>query len=128
MHLILPDQSAPTRIILGDSHPIGDDEFFDFCMANPDLNIERTRLGEISIAPPVGGETDYRSADLAGQLGNWAKPNGRGKTFGSTACFLLSDGSGLSPDAAWVESSKLAALSKELVRSFCPSSLTSSSK
>jgi Uma2 family endonuclease len=120
MHLILPDQNAPTRVILGHSQPLGDDDFFDFCMANPDLRIERSAQGEIVIVPPAGGESDYRSAGLITQLTNWAIRDKRGKAFGSTACFLLPDGAGLSPDAAWVEGSKLAALSKSARKKFMP--------
>jgi Uma2 family endonuclease len=89
MHLVLPDQNAPTRVILGDSQPLSDDEFFDFCMANPDLRIERRAQGEIVIV-------------------------------GSSVCFLLPDGSGLSPDTAWVDNSKLAALSKGTRKKFLP--------
>lgn len=120
MHLVLPDQNAPTRVILGDSKPICDDEFYDFCMANPDLRIERSAQGEIVIVPPAGGESDYQSADLITQLGSWARRDGRGKTFGSTACFLLPDGAGLSPDAAWVSNEKLSALSKTARKKFMP--------
>jgi Uma2 family endonuclease len=46
-----------------------DDEFFEFCMSNPDLRVERTELGEIIIVPPAGGESGYQSNDLSRQLG-----------------------------------------------------------
>jgi Uma2 family endonuclease len=120
MHLVLPDQNAPTRVILGDSQPIGDDEFYDFCMANPDLRIERSAQGEIIIVPPAGGESDHHSLELGAQLRNWAKKDKRGKAFGSTACFLLPDGAGLSPDAAWVIASKVESLSRTIRRKFMP--------
>ena len=78
MHLVLPDLTAPARVILGDTVPMDDDEFFEFCQANKDLRIERTAQGEILIVPPAGGESDYRSTDLIAQLGNWAKQDGSG--------------------------------------------------
>ena len=120
MHVVLPDLDAPTRVILGGARPLDDDEFFDFCMANRDLRIERSPQGEIIIVPPAGGESDYRSVGLIVQLGNWAMRDGRGRTFGSSVCFLLPDGSALGPDAAWVDSQKLAALDKKTRKKFLP--------
>jgi Uma2 family endonuclease len=107
-------------VILGGSRPIGDDEFYDCCMANPNLRIERSARGELVIVPQAGGDSDYRSADLITQLGIWAKHDRRGRSFGSTACFFLPDGCALSPDAAWVANKKLAELSKATRKKFLP--------
>ena len=120
MHVVLPDLDEPTLLILGGERPLGDDEFFEFCMANRDLRIERNAQGEIVIVPPAGGESDYRNVDLIAQLVNWTKRDGRGKAFGASACFLLPDGSALSPDSAWVDSRKLAALDKGTRKKFLP--------
>ena len=107
MHLVLPDTDVPTRIVWGEQTPLSDDEFFDFCMANPDLRIERNARGEAVIVPPAGGESDFRSLDLGAQLAVWSKKDKRGRAFGSSVCFTLPDGSGMSPDAAWVSNVKL---------------------
>ena len=120
MHVVLPDLDAPARVILGGPRPLDDDEFFDFCMANRDLRIERNAQGEIIIGPPAGGESDYRSVDVSAQLRNWSKTDGRGKAFGSSVCFLLPDGSALGPDAAWVDSRKIAVLDKKTRQKFLP--------
>ena len=120
MHLVLPDVNESWRLIPGGSERLSEDAFFEFCMANRELNIERNAQGEIVIAPPVGGESDYRSADLAAQLGSWAKRDKRGRAFGSSVCFLLPDGSAMSPDAAWVDSTKLLALEKTTRKKFLP--------
>ena len=120
MHVVLPDLNAPTRVILGGPQPLGDEEFFDFCMANRDLKIERNSQGEIVIVPPAGGESDYRNVDLIVQLGSWAKRDKRGRAFGSSVCFLLPDGSALSPDAAWVDAKKLTVLDKTTRKKFLP--------
>ena len=120
MHVVLPDLNAPTRVILGGPQPLGDEEFFDFCMANRDLKIERNTQGEIVIVPPAGGESDYRNVDLIVQLGSWAKRDKRGRAFGSSVCFLLPDGSALSPDAAWVDAKKLTVLDKTTRKKFLP--------
>lgn len=37
-------------------------------LANRDLNIERTAKGEIVIVPSAGGDSDYQSNEIAGQL------------------------------------------------------------
>jgi Uma2 family endonuclease len=95
-----------------------DSEYWAFCVANPDLRVERTAEGEIVIVPPAGGESDYRSLRVARELGNWAERDGRGKAFGSTAQFLLPDGSGLSPDAAWVSNESLSSLTKQQRKKF----------
>src|SRR5690242_10308522 len=111
MHIDLPELTAPATLILGREDRLTDDEYFAFCAANPDLNVERTSEGEIVIVPPAGGESDFRNASVITALGQWARRDGRGKAFGSSVQFLLPDGSGLSPDAAWVSKDRLAMLS-----------------
>src|SRR5207302_1087302 len=90
-----------------------DEDYWAFCVANPDLRVERTAEGEIVIVPPAGGESDYRSSDVVTELKVWARKDGRGKGFGSSVQFFLPDGSGLSPDAAWVSNESLSSLTKQ---------------
>ena len=40
--------------------PLTVEGYWAFCIANPDLDIERTAGDEIIITPPCGGETSYR--------------------------------------------------------------------
>ena len=116
--LALPDLITPATLILDRDHPLTDEAYFEFCAQNPDVNVERTAEGEIVIVPPAGVESDFRSAEVIGELREWAKRNKRGKAFGSSAQFLLPDGSGLSPDAAWVSNERLAGVSKRELRQF----------
>jgi Uma2 family endonuclease len=95
-----------------------DAEYWAFCEANRDLHVERTAEGEIVIMPPAGGESDYRSNGVAIDLGIWARKGGRGKAFGSSVQFFLPDGSGLSPDAAWVSNESLSRLTKQQRKKF----------
>lgn len=118
MQIALPDLNAPVTLILDRDHPITDEAYFAFCAANPELNVERTRDGEIVIAPAAGAESAFRSLEAAATLREWARRDGRGKSFGSSVQFLLPDGSGLSPDAAWVSNECLATLSKRELRQF----------
>lgn len=116
MQLVLPDNTESARLILAD--PLNEDAYLSFCEANPGLRIERTAKGEIVIVPPAGGESDYRSLEIAGELRAWAKKDGRGIAFGSSAEFLLPNGAALAADAAWVSHERLAHLNKEQRRKF----------
>jgi Uma2 family endonuclease len=118
MQIALPDLNLPVTVILDREHRLTDEDYFAFCAANPELNVERTREGEIVIVPPAGGESDFRTLEAAGDLREWAKKDRRGKAFASSVQFLLPDGSGLSPDAAWVSNKRLAALTKVELRKF----------
>ncbi len=99
---------------------MSDDDYYAFCIANGNLRFERTTKGEIVIAPPAGGESDYQSLGVAAQLYLWAMRDGRGKAFGASAEFILPNRAALSPDAAWVSNKKLAHLSREQRREFPP--------
>jgi Uma2 family endonuclease len=118
MQVVLPEQALPAKLILNPELRMSDDEYFDFCMANPDVRLERTAQGEIIIVPPAGGESDYQNADVIIQLGAWAKRHRRGRTFGATTEFILPGGAALSPDAAWVSNARLSTLSKSQLRKF----------
>jgi Uma2 family endonuclease len=118
MEIALPDPYAPATLILDREHRLTDDEYFAFCAANPELNVELTPEREIVIVPPAGGESDFRTVEAIRVLADWAHRDGRGKAFGSSVQFMLPDGSGLSPDAAWVSNERIAALSKKERRQF----------
>jgi Uma2 family endonuclease len=82
--------------------------------------VELSAEGEIVIMPPAGGESDYRGVEMVGELRAWAKKDGRGKPFGPSAQFFLPDGSGLSPDAAWVSNESLTNISHEQRQKLLP--------
>jgi Uma2 family endonuclease len=118
MQIALPELHSPATLILDREHGLSDDEYLAFCQANPDLRLERTAQGEIVIVPPAGGESDYRSLEVGAQLRDWARKDGRGKSFGTSVEFLLPDGSAFSPDSAWVSNERLSPLSKAERRQF----------
>ena len=120
MQVALPKSGLPAKILLNSRRKLSDEEFYNFCVQNPDLSIERTEEGEIVIVPPAGGESSFQSGDVFAQLRQWAKRDGRGKAFESSAMFLLPRGAGLSPDAAWVSKPQLALLTKEQLKKFLP--------
>jgi Uma2 family endonuclease len=123
MQVVLPEQALPAKLTLNPELEMSDDQYYDFCMANPKLRFERTAQREIIIVPPAGYELDYQSLDVGSQLRAWAKRDGRGKSSGPTAEFILPTGAAFSPDAAWVSNRRLSQLSREQLRKFprvCP--------
>jgi Uma2 family endonuclease len=116
--VVLPELTSPARLTFDPEDRLTDDQYFDFCMANPDITFERTAQGEIVIVPPAGLESDDRSAEAIVFLRRWAKKDGTGRAFGSTAQFFLPDGSGLSPDAVWVSHERLASVPKGELKKF----------
>ncbi len=96
------------------------DEFFDFCQANSEWQIERSADGKILIMPPVGYESGEHEADVVGQLRAWAKRDRRGKVFGPNTGFELPNGAMRAPDAAWVSLNRDATLTPAERRKFAP--------
>ncbi len=89
-------------------------------MANRDWQIEQKADGEIIILPPAGGESSYDSLEASAQLREWARRDGRGKAFDSSAGFELPNGATRSPDAGWVSDLRLRALTREQKQAFIP--------
>ena len=96
MQVVLPDLETRASIeVCGDDvrgdRPLSDEEFFDFCMKNPDLRIERYANGEIVIMPPAGMETGYRNNDIVSAARDLDEGDGRGVAFDSNTEFMLSE-------------------------------------
>ena len=55
-NLLIKAESADIEINLGfltASKAMLDEQFYQFCLSNPELRIERSALGEITIVPPL---------------------------------------------------------------------------
>lgn len=83
-----------------------DEQFYQLCINNPSLKIERSVQGDLIFMSPVGGESGSREMDLGGELYIWNKQTKRGKVFSSSTIFKLPGGGDRSPDVAWVELSR----------------------
>ena len=118
MQVVLPESTAAARLTFDGLHIQNDDEYFAFCVANPDLHIERTAKGGVVIMAPVGSESAYRSSEVVGELRSWAKRDKRGKAFDSSGEFILPTGAALCPDASWVSNARLATLTKAELKKF----------
>jgi Uma2 family endonuclease len=99
---------------------LSDEQFYQLCITNPDLNIERSAKGILIFMSPVGGDSGNREMNLGGELYIWNKQTGLGKVFSSSTIFKLPSGGDRSPDAAWVESSRWQALTPEQRQKFPP--------
>lgn len=97
-----------------------DDQLLELSSLNRDLRMERNAEGELIVMPPTGTETGDRNSEINMQLRLWTKQNGIGTAFDSSAGFTLPNGAVRSPDASWVERSRLEALTDEQRRKFAP--------
>jgi Uma2 family endonuclease len=97
---------------------LSDEQFYQLCITNPNLNIERSAQGVLIVMPPVGGESGNQEMTLGGELYLWNKQTNLGKVFSSSTIFKLPGGGNRSPDAAWVELSRWQALTPEQRQKF----------
>src|SRR5437867_8855690 len=86
---------------------LDDEQFFQFCQLNRDLQIERSAEGDIIIMAPEGGSSGLGSSELTVVFGVWAHAEGTGRIFGPSTGFTLTNGATRSPDVAWVRNQKL---------------------
>jgi Uma2 family endonuclease len=99
---------------------MSEDEFFDFCMLNKDVNLELTSEGDLIIMPPTGGKTGRRNSKLTVAAGSWADKDGTGQHFDSSTMFSLPNGAKRSPDFAWVTNERWDALGEKEQEQFPP--------
>ena len=111
--------TLPLKVNLQQVH-FTDEQFYQLCINNPDLTIERDAAGALIVMTPVGGESGNREADYIIDLGNWNRQTKLGKVFSSSTIFKLPNGGSRSPDAAWVELSRWQSLSPEQRQKFPP--------
>jgi Uma2 family endonuclease len=118
MQVALQNVALPARLRLPD--PLSDDELRAFSQANKPCKVERLASGEILVMTPSGFNNSLREAYVVHELYSWSESDGRGEVVSSNAGFNLPDGSALSPDAAWVEFSRVAALTDHQRERFLP--------
>jgi Uma2 family endonuclease len=100
-----------------------DDEFYHFCLDNPDLKFERDAQKNIIILPSTGGKIGNYNAEVLGELIFWNRVKSEGKCFDSSTAFKLANGAVRSPDAAWMKIERWNSLSdkdKEQFPPLCP--------
>ena len=99
------------------------EEYRAFCVANPELRVERSAEGELIVMAPAQTRSANQNLALSGQLYVWTTRDGTGAAFDSSAGFDLPDGANLSPDTSWILKSRIDALRPEQRREYmeiCP--------
>ncbi|MEM6254724.1 MAG: Uma2 family endonuclease [Cyanobacteria bacterium P01_D01_bin.156] len=97
-----------------------DEQFYQLCIHNPEMRLERTARGVLILMPPVGGESGNREFELGLDLGIWNRQTRLGKVFSSSTIFQLPGGGDRSPDVAWIELSRWEILTPEEQAKFPP--------
>lgn len=97
-----------------------DEQFYQLCTANRELNLELNAKGELIIVPPVGGESGNKEAGLITDLEIWNRQTKLGKVFSSSTIFRLPNGAKRSPDAAWIKLERWQALTSDERKKFPP--------
>jgi Uma2 family endonuclease len=118
MNFALSQVELPMRVRF--ERPMSDKELLRFCAANELLRIERDSNGELIVMSPNNSEGSSFEVEVLLELGNWARADGRGKVFGSSAGFTLPDTSMRAPDASWISLKRWNALTGPQRRSFAP--------
>lgn len=96
-----------------------DAELVDFCVANPDLNVERDEHGTLFLdMSPTHLLTSSNNSELNGEFVIWNRKTKAGKVFDSSGGFFLNDKSMKAPDVAWIRRERWDALSKKEKHSF----------
>ncbi len=112
--LLASDAPQPFRFPLNFSAvDITEEQLLQLSSDNGDLRLELTAKKELIIMSPAGGMTGWRSGQVGFQLGTWAKQDGTGITFSSSAGFVLPNGAIYAPYASWLPRSWWDTLSKE---------------
>lgn len=111
--------TLPLKVNL-DSVQFTDEQFYQLCLSNPELTIERDAEGRLIVMSPVGGDSGSRKMDLGGEVYIWNRQTQLGKVFSSSTLFKLPGGGSRSPDVAWVELSRWEALTPEQRQKFPP--------
>ena len=118
--ILVEATSAPLMIDLPWIMLMTEEQFYQFCLANRDLRIERSASGEVIVMPPAFSDTGNRNFNIAAQLWNWSELDGTGLGFDSSAGFTLPNGAIRSPDAAWIKLERWNALTEKQKASFAP--------
>lgn len=118
--LLIQIESIPLTVNLPAIAPMTHEQFYEFCLANRDLRIERTASGDVVIMPPAFSDTGNRNSKISQQLANWADQDETGESFDSSAGFTLPNGATRSPDASWIKLERWNALIEEQKTSFAP--------
>ena len=61
-----------------------DQQFYQLCINNPDIPLERNAQGALIVMPPVGGDSGNYEMELGTDLAIWNRQTQLGKVFSSS--------------------------------------------
>ena len=117
------DSHVPPNFTVDVKNVFTGEQFEQLCRDNRDIRMELTAHGELVLMSPTGSKTGVRNLEVSRQFANWAKADGSGVGFDSSAGFTLPNGARRSPDAAWVKRERWEGLTEaeqEGFASLCP--------
>ncbi len=94
--------------------------FYQLCLANPDVPMERSPQGDLIIMTPIGGEGGSQEASLIAKVSFWNEQAKLGVVFSSQTVFSLPGGGDRAPDVAWVRWDRWQSLSPAEREGFPP--------
>ncbi|MBE9099908.1 Uma2 family endonuclease [Vacuolonema iberomarrocanum] len=118
--LLIQTEPGLMEVTLPAIAPMTSEQFYEFCLANRDLRIERSANGEVIVMPPTFSDTGNRNVRIVQQLANWVDQDSTGEVFDSSAGFTLPNGAMRSPDASWIRRDRWEALTQAEKESFAP--------
>lgn len=96
------------------------DRFLKLCGQNRDVRLELTSEGDIVVMGPENSETGHTSNELAADCTIWARQDGTGLGFSSSAGFRLPNGAVGAPDWSWIRRERWESIPREDRRKFAP--------
>lgn len=102
---------------------MGEDEFYQLCTQNRDLQFERNSDGNILVMSPTSSYSGKFNNEISFQLTQWNKKSNGGLCFDSSTGFTLPNGAVRSPDASFISNDRWNALAPEEQKGFariCP--------
>ena len=93
--------------------PLSNERLLELSAENDVWRFERDADGRLEITAAASNECDEASLEIAAQIRNWGRAGAGGMVHGSSGGFDLPSSANRSPDAAWLSSARLAALTAE---------------
>jgi Uma2 family endonuclease len=103
-----------------DTVHLTDEQFYQLCRQNQELQFELTAKQELIVKELVGGETGNQEAHLIAEAWLWNDQSRLGSVFSSSTVLKLPNGANRSPDVAWIQKARWEALTPEQRRKFPP--------
>jgi len=118
------EEVTPAKLVLNvENVGISEEQFFQLCCDNRDLRMELTAQKELIIMPPAGLNSSWRNNILSTDLTIWARKDGTGIVYDSSAGYRLPNTAIRAPDTSWVRRERLDAFDKKELEKFghlCP--------